>query len=120
MHRLLDYDNGVNITPNILTTALRHASHEDKLQVAQLLVEYGADINPHATASTQGTALQEAGCCGHVNLVEFLLHSGADVNACVYASEITQVAQVALVSAAAGDQLEIVRLLLKHGADVTK
>jgi ankyrin repeat protein len=74
--------------------ALQAASDSGHLDIVQLLVENGADVNGQggcvsiASCSSNtileggkyGTALQAASDSGHVQIVEFLLQRGANPN----------------------------------------
>ena len=58
-------------------TALMAASQEGHLEIAQLLVERGANVNA-ARTDNGGTALMYASWKGHLEIVRLLLTSGAD------------------------------------------
>ncbi len=79
--------------------------------VAHFLKEHGADINTIATNGSGYNALTGAVTSGHVEIVKWLLESGADANY-RYGPGYTP-----LLTAAANGHLEIVKLLLAHGAD---
>ena len=82
-------------------TALKMASLKGKLEVARLLVENGAEINPAGW-----TPLHYAAFEGHPEVVKFLLEKGANKNA-VAPNEFT-----ALMLAVRGDHTEVARVLL--------
>jgi hypothetical protein len=92
------------------TTALQWACERGHLDVVQLLLEKGADVN--AQGGECGNALQAAAQGGHLEIVQLLLEKGADVN--------TQGRHYgnAFYAAARGGHLKIVQLLLEKGADV--
>ncbi|HLF17418.1 MAG TPA: ankyrin repeat domain-containing protein [Candidatus Omnitrophota bacterium] len=89
------------------------------LDVVQFLVKGGFDVNTPGPNRGK-TLLMEAAWWGHLGIVEFLLKSKADVNAA------DQNGYTALSDAAAnnGDefpnQLEIVKTLVRSGADIRK
>src|SRR6201984_1821759 len=82
--------------------------HED---VARYLHGKGAEINAIATNETGYTALTGAVASSHAALAKWLVENGADVNY-RYAK-----GHSPLLEAAANGKLEIVRILLAHGAD---
>ncbi|EED11950.1 ankyrin repeat-containing protein, putative [Talaromyces stipitatus ATCC 10500] len=92
------------------TTALQWACERGHLEIAQLLLEKGADVN--AQGGYYGNALNAAAEGGYLEIVQLLLEKEADVN--------TQRVEHsnALQAAARGGYLEIVQLLLEKGADV--
>ncbi|EED22542.1 Pfs, NACHT and Ankyrin domain protein, partial [Talaromyces stipitatus ATCC 10500] len=92
------------------TTALQWACEQGRLEIVQLLLEKGADVN--AKGGGYGNALQAAAERGHLKIVQLLLEKGADVNAQGggYGN--------ALQDAAEGGHLDIVQLLLEKGADI--
>ena len=81
------------------------------LEIVQLLLDNGADVNVDDDGVT---ALWNASAAGHFEIVQLLLDNGADVNAngdrydCI----------TALIAASKEGHLEIVQLLLDNGADV--
>jgi ankyrin repeat protein len=83
-------------------TALQWACERGRLEIVQLLLEKGADVNTQG--GRYGNALEAATLRGHYEIVKLLLEEGADVNA--------------LHPAALGGYLEIFQLLLEKGADV--
>lgn len=80
-------------------------------EAARYLAEHGADINAAATNGTGYNALTGAVAGGHVDLVKWLLESGANANY-KYGPGYSP-----LLTAAANGNLEIIKLLLAHGAD---
>jgi ankyrin repeat protein len=68
----------VNVRNNYDLTPLHEAVGSGNLDIAQLLLSHGADIN---TLDNYGTTLlHEGSTSGNLDVVEFLLKSGADVN----------------------------------------
>lgn len=94
--------------PLTLDTPLIEGARGGHLKVAEVLVDYGADVNLQGEAWY--TALHCAAAAGHVDLVKWLLDKGANVT--LFRGHNTP-----LHSAAASGQLEVVRILLQHGAD---
>jgi ankyrin repeat protein len=80
--------------------------------VAEYLLEKGADVNAAATNGTGYTALTGAVTSGHEDVVAWLLANGAHANY-RYGPGYSP-----LHAAAAGGHLEIVKMLLEHGADL--
>jgi hypothetical protein len=91
-------------------TALLWASQEGYLEIAQLLIEAGANVNA-AKTDDGTTALMLASEKGHLEIAQLLVERGANVNAAT-----TDTGETALMMAS-GTYLEIVRLLLNNGAD---
>ena len=91
-------------------TALQAASHEDHLEICQLLLEQRADVN--VTGGEYGTALQAASFRGRLKICQLLLEQGADVNATggEYGT--------ALQAASYQGRLGVCQLLLEQDADV--
>ncbi|KAJ7028119.1 ankyrin repeat domain-containing protein [Mycena alexandri] len=86
------------------------ASNYGHLQMTQLLVEHGANINVGSTHS--GTPLHCASYNGHKHIVCFLIEQGADVN--VQGGHFGS----ALLAASHSGHGNIVQLLIEHGANV--
>jgi hypothetical protein len=80
-------------------------------EIAQLLVEEGANVN--AARTNDGfTALMWASQKGHLKIAQLLIEEGANVNAAR-----TDNGMTALMAASRCGRLKIVRLLLTSGAD---
>ena len=119
------------------STALQEALRERHMQIAQMLLDHGANVDPMAVALTgragdmtfmaqildRGADLNRpsnnafypsALCCaaanGDLNALEWLLQQGADPN-------LLARGQTALKEAIERDQLAAVQFLLEHGAD---
>ncbi|KAF3389987.1 Ankyrin-3 [Talaromyces pinophilus] len=102
---------GIDLVDNSGETALRWASERAHLEIVQLLLEKGADVD--ARGGKYGTALQAAVEKGHVEIVRLLLKKGADVN-----TQKGPYYHNALQAAARDGHVEIVWLLLEKGADI--
>ena len=90
-------------------TALDAASDNGKLDVAELLIERGADVNSRCAAGR--TPLHYASRGGHLDVVRLLLDHKADVDAR------ERNGMTALAFASCYGHFEIVKLLLEHGAN---
>ncbi len=93
-----------------LCSSLCLSSACGRLVVAELLIEYGADVNTQN--QNQETPLELASAHGELEIVRLLLTSGASVNS----QDVQE--STPLHRAAQGGYLDIVALLLKSGADV--
>ncbi|KAJ7822839.1 hypothetical protein B0H13DRAFT_2376426 [Mycena leptocephala] len=59
--------------------ALQAASSKRHINIVQLLIEYGADVN--AQGGEYGSTLQAASFRGHIDIIQLLIEHGADVHA---------------------------------------
>lgn len=89
--------------PDVLGMALDFAVKVNNLQIADILINKGANINYF-----EGSPLASAAVNGNENFVRYLLGRGADI----HAGE-----DVALCSAVGNGHEHIVKLLLKAGAN---
>jgi uncharacterized protein len=93
-------------------TPLHLAAYFGHPEVANALLDRGADVNARSTNSMKNTPLHAAAAGGNVELVRLLLERGADANAT------QERAWTALHAAAQSGNREMVELLLAHGAHV--
>jgi len=94
-----------------VTPLLQVASNNGQLDIVDVLLNHGADIN--SKDNTGWSSLFWASIGGHANVVQFLLERGAEVNARTSYLNFTP-----LYIASDQGYLEVVRILLEHGADV--
>jgi ankyrin repeat protein len=94
-----------------LSQALIISSRIGSVAVTRMLMESGADVD----YGSSGTAMTEAICEGHADIVKTLLEMGANASRPEY-GEISH----PLAVAAEHGELEIVKLLLEFGADVNQ
>ena len=100
---LCDMGADANAIGGSSSTALIAASRNDHIEIANLLLEKGAQVN---FESTRGTVLEIALAEGSIEISRLLLEHGAEM------------ADAALVEASGEGRTEAVRLLLEYGADV--
>jgi ankyrin repeat protein len=92
------------------TTAVMFAAERGRLDIVELLVANGADIN---YANRNGlTALHAASYGNHLDVVKFLLEKGADINA------IERKGKTPLYYAAITDAADTAQFLIANNADV--
>lgn len=94
--------------PEMLSTAIYHASDQERESTVNLLLKFGAD--PNAEGAEYGNALQAAAFDGSTGIVESLLAHKADVNS------VGGTYGTALQAAAVYGHQDIIKLLLDHGA----
>ncbi|KAI1335246.1 hypothetical protein F5Y15DRAFT_398616 [Xylariaceae sp. FL0016] len=104
------YGANANATGEEYGNALTAAAYDGTMHIIQLLLNAGADIN-----ASEGWAIQAAAAEGHYEVVEELVKRGADVNAMTRNENF--VAGTALQGACEADRVEVVTLLLEHGAN---
>ncbi|KAJ6476661.1 ankyrin repeat-containing domain protein [Mycena vitilis] len=106
-------DRGTSLTDERsegYTTPLAVAAYYGHLQMVQLMINHGAEVN--AEGGRYGTALQAASCVGQVDAVGLLIASGANIN--LPGGEYG----AALHAASYEGHRNIVELLIRHGANV--
>jgi ankyrin repeat protein len=100
----------VNAEERVLDKALNIASKNGHIDIVQLLIGKGADVN--AQLSSDGSAIEAASAHGHIDIVQLLIGKGVDVKA----QDSSGVS--AIYAASAGGHIDIVQLLIGKGADV--
>lgn len=100
-------------------TALHEAAAKNRIDFAQLLIQYGADVNQEAHANTErgfndfgDTPLIVAASNDHLEMVKFLVDHGANINK----SDNNGITP--LHGAVNNDCLEVVKYLLSQKAEV--
>ncbi len=93
---------------------LQAAAKGGYLEVAQVLLNRGANVNQAPESIGGRTALQAASEAGYLTVVQLLLKHHANVND----NPASYYGRTALQAAAGNGHLEVARLLLEHGADV--
>jgi ankyrin repeat protein len=107
-HGLIEAGANVNVIGKTNTTPLMCAATQGQLLIVEALVQHGARLNDGAIP-----ALMKAAEGGHADIVEFLLRSGADVNATTTHGGVT-----AIEFAAEKGNAEVVKLLISARAFV--
>ena len=102
--------SGADPDPSGIATPLYFAAQGGHLEIAELLLKYGADPN---AKSNLGSPLQVAARRGHLDVARALLQFAADPNAVGGEFDNTP-----LHEAAKSGHVDIARLLVNHGADV--
>jgi uncharacterized protein len=94
-------------------TALHYAAYFDGPEAARALIEYGADVEAVSTNeefAPQARPLHSAVAAGRGDVVEVLLHAGADPNARQHGGF------TPLMAAEQTGNLELAEVLIRHGA----
>lgn len=119
---LLQIGADVNYTVSELEKPLQLAIESNRYDIAQLLIDQGADVNTRSGSSGLifgfATPLQFAACYGHFNIAKLLIENGADINAAPVIGAGESEAGTALQLAAQEGRLDLVYLLLENDADV--
>ena len=93
-------------------TPLHLAAFFGQVELANVLIDRGADVNARSTNSMKNTPLHAAAAGGNVQAVDLLLKRGADANAT------QEGGWTALHSAAQSGNRAMVETLIAQGADV--
>ena len=111
---LIDHRADINSRDWSHSTPLHLASVMGNVSTAELLLQRGADFN--ARAKDDSTPLHRAAFGGSPRAVELLLQRGAEVNAC-NGAHMTPLHK-SLLNELTPPDADVVRLLLKNGANV--
>jgi ankyrin repeat protein len=95
------------------TAPLDSAASKGVIEIAKSLIDYGADLN--CLYDSGFTALYIATACRDTAMVEFLLRQGANPNLFRPSGVLSN---IPLFCAARDREIEILKLLLKYGADI--
>jgi ankyrin repeat protein len=98
------------VKPEDVSSALETAAGEGKLNIAELLLNHGADVN--VKDKYDRTPLMAAAVRGQYDMVGVLLAKGADVNTR------SEAGVTALMDASWGADPETIKLLLRKGARI--
>ncbi|KAL3470252.1 ankyrin [Aspergillus californicus] len=96
-------------------TALQHAVENGNMDLVNLLISQGADINIGPATNGGVTALQIASIQGFLGIARTLIDMGADINA----APATMNGRTALEGAAEHGRIDMLHMLLDEGASVT-
>ncbi|KAF7856377.1 hypothetical protein EAF04_009905 [Stromatinia cepivora] len=103
------------------STPLKAAARKGRVEVVLLLLSLGADVNH---CKDYGTALQSAALAGHIEVCRALLQHGASVSkvpkglAGIHATPLQCAANNNNITNSIWTDIELLRLLLEHGADI--
>ncbi|KAK3384028.1 ankyrin repeat-containing domain protein [Lasiosphaeria ovina] len=95
-------------------TALQAAADVGHLELVDMLLKRGADVNGPPAPSRGATALQFAASRGYLSIATRLLDAGANVNA----PKAEREGRTALMGAAEHGRIDMLHLLLNRGANV--
>ncbi|CAG8932834.1 unnamed protein product [Penicillium salamii] len=96
-------------------TPLQHAVKLGNMEIINILLEQGADINAPPAHDSGATALQIAAIQGYIGIARMLLDLGADVNQ--KPAELD--GRTALMGAAEHGRIDMLQMLLNEGAKIT-
>lgn len=102
-------ENGGNVNGMTGYRALGNAAYGGSLDTVKYLVEEGSCME---TEGEEATPLQRASAQGHLEIIQYLVTNGANVNTK------NKYGYTALMEAAKSGSLEIVKFLVEKGADV--
>ncbi|EQB48109.1 hypothetical protein CGLO_12685 [Colletotrichum gloeosporioides Cg-14] len=114
VQHLLDHDADVNATGKSLASPLVSAVTKGHAEVVQLLLDSGADVT---ALNSAGCALMAAAQHSRILIAKLLLERGANVQ-CRHRGLEDTFHLIPLVIASGKGDLEAMKLLLEHGADL--
>ena len=106
INELLESGVNVNVKDKYGNTPLYYASTYGQLQIAKLIIEYGADVNIKCYGSTP---LHQASYNRRTEVTKLLLECNADVNVK------DSIGWTPLLWASYNGHVDIVKLLVDHG-----
>lgn len=112
MKKLMDFGLNINEPANG-DSLLKAACFDGNMDMIQFLIEHGADVN----GINNGEPLSVAARRGYADIVRYLIDRGANVNGNNIFSDGSGGESV-LMYAIKGGQLECVKMLVEHGADI--
>ncbi|OCK74011.1 ankyrin, partial [Lepidopterella palustris CBS 459.81] len=95
-------------------TALQVAADVGNIELVQILLAAGADVNAPAANYAGATSLQAAAIRGYVGIATILLDAGANTNGHAASEQ----GRTALEGAAEHGRIDMVQLLLNAGAEL--
>ena len=107
---LLQYNAEIDAQDSLIRTPLQRAACNGHTRALQLLIVSGASLT--ITDRWGNTALHEAAACGRKGCVEALIGAESAIDA-KNSKQCTP-----LLCAAGGGHLEVIKCLLRHGADI--
>lgn len=100
-------------------TPLAQACKYGNVDIIQFLIDHGADPNGRNLKGTPETPLSIACSFGQTDAARYLIEKGADVNFIPQYSK-SDFGSTALTGAISSGSLEIVKLLIQHGANINE
>jgi ankyrin repeat protein len=111
---MLDTGISVNVTNAVGSTPLLNVARAGNFMMAKVLLNRGADVNVKVTGEDSRPCLHAACLCRSVEMVRLLLENEADPDASTSTDMRTP-----LHWAAQKDHLEITKILVKFGANIS-
>lgn len=109
---LLNDGGDINESDRVVGTPLHYAAARGAIEVAQFVVDKGADLDVRNKSGSKATPIHLGAANGHAELVSMLLKSGASIDS------LDSKGKTALHDAAVAGQLETANVLIENGADV--